>query len=76
MTCRPTGVDRYHRLLAVCVLTDGSDINAWLVRHGWALAYGRGTSYHSEQSEAQAGRRGIWAGTFTLPAEWRKQHPD
>jgi len=74
LTCRPSGYDRYRRLLAVCFLADGSEINAWLVRQGWALAYGRG--YQSEQHEAQAGRRGIWAGTFTPPAEWRKQHPE
>jgi endonuclease YncB( thermonuclease family) len=75
VTCRPSGVDRYQRLLAICFLADGSDINAWLVRQGWALAYGRGNTYQSEQRDAQAARRGIWAGSFTPPAEWRKQHP-
>jgi endonuclease YncB( thermonuclease family) len=74
LTCRPYGVDRYQRLVAACFLADGSDVNAWLVRQGWAVAYGRGTTYHSEQSAARSARRGIWSGSFTPPSEWRRQH--
>lgn len=74
ITCRPYGVDRYRRLLAACSLPDGSDINAWLVRQGWAVAYGRSSSYHSEESEARSARRGVWSGSFTPPSEWRRQH--
>jgi endonuclease YncB( thermonuclease family) len=74
LTCAPTGFDRYRRVLAVCSLAGGADVNAWLVRQGWALAYGYAGTYHSEQDEAQAARRGIWAGTFLPPAEWRRRH--
>jgi endonuclease YncB( thermonuclease family) len=74
LTCQPHGMDRYHRLLAACFLDDGSEINAWLVRQGWAVAYGRSTTYHSEQSEAKSAQRGIWSGSFTPPSEWRRQH--
>ena len=55
---------------------DGSDVNAWMVRQGWALAFGDGWTYRSEQREAEAARRGIWAGTFLPPSEWRRRHPE
>jgi endonuclease YncB( thermonuclease family) len=45
-----------------------------MVRQGWAVAYGYASAYHSAQAEAKAAKRGIWAGSFTLPAEWRQQH--
>ena len=73
LTCAPTGFDRYRRILAVCSLS-GSDVNAWMVRQGWALAYGYAGTYHAQQDEAQTARRGIWAGAFVPPAEWRKRH--
>jgi endonuclease YncB( thermonuclease family) len=73
VTCTPTAVDRYRRVLAVCSLS-GSDVNAWMVRQGWAMAYGYGGGYHAQQDEARAARRGIWAGSFVPPGEWRKQH--
>src|SRR5258708_1250180 len=40
LTCARHGVDRYNRILAVCSAPDGSDVNAWIVRQGWALASG------------------------------------
>jgi endonuclease YncB( thermonuclease family) len=76
LNCAPTRSDRYNRAVAVCSLPDGSDLNAWLVRQGWALAYGRGGSYRAEQQEAQAARRGLWSGTFAAPWEWRQRHPE
>jgi Staphylococcal nuclease homologue len=38
LTCARHGVDRYNRILAVCSVPDGADVNAWIVRQGWALA--------------------------------------
>ena len=37
-----------------------TDLNAWIVRQGWALASGDVGNYRSEQYEAEAARRGIW----------------
>jgi endonuclease YncB( thermonuclease family) len=74
--CTPSRTDRFHRSVAVCSLPDGSDLNAWIVHQGWALAYGRASSYSSQQQEAQAARRGVWAGTFVLPWEWRQRYPE
>jgi endonuclease YncB( thermonuclease family) len=76
LTCERRGVDRYNRTLAVCAAPDGADINAWIVRHGWALASSDTGNYRSEQHEAEAARRGIWAGTFLPPWEWRRRHPE
>ena len=74
LTCDSRAKDRYQRVLAVCKLPDGSDVNAWLVRQGWALASGFVQIYESEQDEAEAAKRGIWAGTFTPPWKWRQEH--
>ena len=38
VTCTPHGEDRYGRTLATCS-TGGENLNAWMVREGWALAY-------------------------------------
>lgn len=74
LRCETSGVDGYRRLLATCALPDGSEVNAWLVRKGWALAYGFSGVYRAEEAEAQAARRGIWSGNFLPPWEWRRRH--
>jgi endonuclease YncB( thermonuclease family) len=73
VSCRPRALDHYGRTLAVCALADGSDLNAWLVRQGFAIASGFAGTYAAEQAEAKAARRGIWDGTFISPADWRRQ---
>jgi endonuclease YncB( thermonuclease family) len=74
LKCEASGLDRYRRVLAVCALPDGSDVNAWLVQQGWALAYGYTSPYRPEEAEAQAAKRGIWAGSFMPPWEWHHRH--
>lgn len=76
VSCQPRALDRYGRTIAVCALADGSDLNGWLVRHGWAIASGFSRTYAAEESEAKAARRGIWEGTFDTPADWRRQKSD
>jgi endonuclease YncB( thermonuclease family) len=73
VSCRPRAIDRYGRTIAGCTLADGSDINAWMVREGWALASGFAGTYAAEQAQAKAAKRGIWDGTFMSPATWRHQ---
>ena len=49
------------------------DLEKWMVSQGWALAYRRySLDYVDEEAEAQAARRGIWAGEFVKPWEWRQ----
>lgn len=71
LTCAGSSRDRYDRLLAVCSVA-GSEINAGLVRAGLAVAYGQ---YQREEAEARDARKGIWAGPFQRPEEWRRAHP-
>jgi endonuclease YncB( thermonuclease family) len=71
MTCRLGGTDRYGRALGRCFV-GAEDVNAAMVREGWAVSYGR---YEHEEGEARAARRGLWQGTFERPADWRRAHP-
>jgi endonuclease YncB( thermonuclease family) len=75
LTCEPSEFDRYDRVLAVCALPDGTDVNAWLVRQGWAVAFGRSRHIASAEAEAKAAKRGLWAGTFERPSDWRQRKP-
>jgi endonuclease YncB( thermonuclease family) len=38
------------------------------------VAYGFANTYESEEAAAKAARRGIWAGTFMPPSQWRQDH--
>lgn len=70
VTCRTRGRDRFFRDLATCDV-DGQDIGADLVRRGFAIAYG---AYADEEQEAREARRGVWAGPFERPQDWRRRH--
>ena len=72
VSCEVRDVDRYKRLVAVC--RDGDqDLNGWMVRQGWALAYVRfSRDYEGEEQEAREERRGVWRGAFVPPWEWRR----
>lgn len=72
VTCEKSGEDRYKRTLAFCRLDSGTELNAWLVREGLALAFVRYSSkYLKEEKEAREAKRGLWAGTFQAPWDWR-----
>jgi hypothetical protein len=51
----------------LCKLPNGTDVNAWLVRQGWALATGFVKIYQSEQDEPEAKRGTPW--------KWQREHP-
>jgi endonuclease YncB( thermonuclease family) len=76
VTCTPAEVDRYARDIAVCT-ADGNDLAEAMVRAGHALDFARHSRgrYAQAEREARAARRGLWAGSFEQPAEWRRQHP-
>jgi len=72
VNCEELGRDRYGRMVAKCTVT-GDKLGVWMVANGWALAYRRySLDYIDEEAEAQAARRGIWAGEFVKPWEWRR----
>jgi len=76
LTCQPRALDKYKRVLAVCTLSDGSDVNAWLVQQGWAIAFGYAGTYEAEEAQAKSASRGIWAGTSPSPSQWRQDHKE
>lgn len=72
VTCAISGRDRYSRLVATCYL-GGEDLNGWMVRQGWAVAYRHyGTQYVDEENAARRERLGIWASSFEMPWDWRR----
>lgn len=72
VTCHEVDVDRFGRSVARC-LVNGQDVNAWLVRNGWALAYRRySDAYVADEAQARAARRGIWSGQFQAPESHRQ----
>jgi len=72
VTCEQRDIDRYKRIVAVC--RDGEeDLNAWMVMQGHAVAYRRySKDYIAAEEYAQAEKRGIWSGEFTMPWRWRR----
>lgn len=71
VSCEQRDLDSYGRIVAVCTVA-GEDLNAWLVRQGWAVAYQRYSwAYVGEEVVARWNGRGIWAGDFTNPETWR-----
>jgi endonuclease YncB( thermonuclease family) len=74
VACDARGQDRYGRTLAVCSSGDIADVGERLVRDGYAVDYGGG-DYATAEREARSAGRGIWAGSFERPQEWRRQHP-
>lgn len=71
VTCLGTEHDRYGRLLVTCRVM-GADVAAMQVRNGMAVSYG---DYLVEEAEARNDNRGLWAGTFDMPRDWRALHP-
>ncbi len=72
LTCRTVDEDRYGRIVARCVTDGGLDVAERMVRDGWAVAYMRHSPlYVAAERDAREARRGIWAGRFTPPEEWR-----
>jgi endonuclease YncB( thermonuclease family) len=73
VNCKEQDRDRYGRIVATCDI-NGRDIGGELVRQGWAVEYiqysdGR---YSGEEAEARGAKRGLWAGTFVKPWDWRR----
>ena len=72
ITCEGTKRDRYGRFLGICYLNE-LDLNGWMVRNGYALAYTRYSHrYASAEQEARENSRGLWTGKFVAPWSWRR----
>ena len=67
------GVDQYGRIAAVCT-ADGIDLNAAMVDSGFALAYRQHSlAYVPNEERARAAKRGLWAGSFEVPSDYRRE---
>ncbi len=74
VNCQPKGHDRYRRVVAIC-FKGGTNLNAGMVTQGWAVAFRKfGIDYIREEDEARLARRGIWAGSFQMPWDWRARN--
>jgi endonuclease YncB( thermonuclease family) len=72
--CTPSGLDVYRRTLADCRM-GSEDLNAWMVREGWALAFVRySKTYAPDEAAAREARRGLWSGAFIAPWDWRHRN--
>ena len=72
-TCHEVDRDRYGRVVAQCT-AGGKDVAELMVVAGHALdwpRYSKG-AYADAEGAASAARRGMWAGSFARPWEWRK----
>lgn len=74
--CARRDTDDYGRIVAVCRAGD-TDLGEAMVRAGLAVAYRRYSGdYVEEEREAQRARRGLWAGQFVRPEEYRRDERD
>ncbi len=65
-------MDRYGRVVGQFSV-GGTDVNAWLVAQGLAVAYRRySRDYVGQEDEARMAGRGIWSGRFVMPWDWRR----
>ncbi|MEQ9694120.1 thermonuclease family protein [Shimia sp. SDUM112013] len=72
VSCRINGRDRYGRHIANCY-TGATNLNAWMVQNGWAIAYLKyAQDYVAQEQTARNRRSGIWQGRFVQPDQWRK----
>lgn len=72
VSCQQVDTDRYGRAVADCYV-GRYNINLWMVRQGWAVAYRQySTDYIEAEARARAERRGVWQGPFDMPWDWRR----
>jgi len=76
VVCNPVDTDKYGRTVAICFV-DGRDLGDIMVRRGWAIdrPYFSNGKYRDAESEAHREKRGMWAGRFQAPWDWRMEHP-
>lgn len=71
ITCSVPATDESFPAYALCRLGE-EDLSAWLVDQGLALAdRNRVGTYVAQEDAARQAKRGIWAGSFTRPSDWR-----
>ncbi len=70
--CEGSTSGHYGRLIATCFHKD-TNLNQWMVRQGWAMAYRSYTTrYVAAERQARHENLGIWSGHVVPPWEWRQ----
>lgn len=69
VSCNSVERDKHGRLLGRCE-AEGRDLNGAMVEAGMAVSYG---AYRDQERAAKAARRGLWAGDFQMPRDWRHE---
>jgi len=65
-------LDRYKRYIGIC-FTEGINLNKWMVRNGYAVAYRKySKDYIEDENYAKRNKLGLWSGNFIHPEKWRK----
>ena len=71
VVCSSVGMDEHKRVLGRC-MAGATDVNRAMVASGYAVAFRRYSSdYVSAEESAKVNKRGIWAGTFQMPSDFR-----
>ena len=74
MSCEWKNKDRYKRFIAEC-FKGKTNINAWMVRYGYAVAYRKySKKYVAHEEIAKKDKLGLWSGTFEMPWDYRKKN--
>lgn len=72
VVCKGDQRDRYGRIIAVCFAGE-TDLNAMMVREGFALAYRQySKDYVGEEESARVASKGVWRSSFIEPWKWRR----
>jgi endonuclease YncB( thermonuclease family) len=73
VSCNIKDIDVYGRKVAECFARN-VNINERMVTDGWAIAYRTySKAYVSHEMDAQQNKRGMWAGAFENPQDFRRQ---
>lgn len=71
VSCQQVTIDQHQRVVGRCKAGD-IDINRMMVLRGYAVAYRHYSSdYVEAENAAKAAKRGLWAGTFEAPDQYR-----
>lgn len=73
VACHEQGRDKHGRVIATCGTAQTPNINAEMVKRGWAVSY-YGHRYRKQERQAKAQKKGIWRSPFQQPQKWRHTH--
>ena len=78
VTLQIHGKDKYKRILAELILSDGTSVNQQLVKDGWCWWYRKyapgDTVLEVLEKEAREAKKGLWVDPKSIPPwEWRKR---